>query len=254
MSEAGWLAYRREKNAIQAETGGSPAVRPLHTAPAPRGRGNGDASRRGRTGLRGAGSTRAPSPAVAPPADVKALTVMGNGVGGGGRWRRREEGEREGGRGGNKWRWERSLLANISHFTPDPKSLWFIRKEDGVTMMTLFVDRLDQTKKKSTMAVTFTHPKATLGLGQKIILTNSIIISKKFGFRCQREGCFSQWKRVLFLRDFCFDVYSTRGGTIVSGKKRKKILTLEIRLWNSDHKNGKIEQLLFEFASEYYQQ
>jgi len=36
MSEAGWVAYRREKDAIQAETGGSPVVRPLHAAPAQR--------------------------------------------------------------------------------------------------------------------------------------------------------------------------------------------------------------------------
>jgi len=71
MSEAGWLAYRREKDAIQAETGGSPVVRPLHAAPVQR------AGQRRRLPTREdgpggrPGSTRAPSPAVAPPADGK---------------------------------------------------------------------------------------------------------------------------------------------------------------------------------------
>ena len=71
------MAYRREKDAIQAETGGSPVVRPLHAAPAQRtGQRRRLPTREDGPGGR-PGSTRAPSPAVAPPADGKWGTELG---------------------------------------------------------------------------------------------------------------------------------------------------------------------------------
>lgn len=111
MSEAGWLAYRREKDAIQAETRGSPVVPSPPRPASPEGGTTASPPRRWRTGLGKPGSMRAPSPAVAPPADVKALTVMG-----GRSWGRRpvEEGERGGGTSGDG---KMGLLANISHLT-----------------------------------------------------------------------------------------------------------------------------------------
>jgi hypothetical protein len=47
------------------------------------------------------------------------------------------------------------------------------------------------------------------------------------------NGCFFRGTFVLMF------IAHTRGDIIVPGKK-EKISTLEIRLWNSDHKNGKI--------------